>query len=94
MAGDRHWHIWSFSRDYSLAVLRPVRFSTRTNAQLWGYRVHGPAGGFVRLCDRPDSCGVEVGPVDYWGPGAVGDVDEAFEAWFARACGGLRSVLE
>ena len=57
---DKHYHVWTFNSDYRTAYVHPVRFRAQASATTWCRRFHGgPGEGFIRLCDRPDSCGID-----------------------------------
>ena len=76
---DNHYHVWTFSADYRTAYVHPVRFRARSSAATWGKRFHGGSGeGHIRLCDRPDSCGIDGDARAYdYGRASVSDARSA-----------------
>ena len=63
---DKHFHVWTFNSDYRTAYVHPVLFRARTSATTWCGRFHdSPGEGFIRQCDRPESCGIVGDAVSY-----------------------------
>ena len=63
---DKHFHVWTFNTDYRTAYVHPVLFRARASATTWCSRFHGgPGEGFIRQCDRPESCEIVGDAVSY-----------------------------